>query len=250
MPINYQNGKIYTVINDLNDTIYVGSTAMPRLCTRMAGHRADANDLERTSAFYTAMRTLGTDHFRIVLDHVFLCNSKDELVAEEMKTLDAHIAAGKSVYNSVIGGKPNKEVREKMAAAQCGRVHSDETKQKMAAAHLGAVFTDEHKRNLSKAKLGHKHTEETKAKLAAIQKVNARFGADNASFSYGSLSYTAARKQWRFSWSENGLSKAKSFSENKWGPAAKAMIECFRRSIYPDYESEETAVADLMAMDL
>ncbi len=36
MPVNYQNGKIYTIVNDVNDTIYVGSTTQVYLSTRMS----------------------------------------------------------------------------------------------------------------------------------------------------------------------------------------------------------------------
>jgi hypothetical protein len=122
MPVNYADGKVYTVVNDLNDIIYVGSTAQPRLCSRMTGHRRLATEHGRDSAFYTAMRTIGADHFTIRLHHSFPCKSKDELVAEEMKTLDELIAAGKTVYNRVIGGKYADEAKKKMAVAKTGKV--------------------------------------------------------------------------------------------------------------------------------
>src|SRR4051794_29536212 len=110
----YANGKIYTLVNSVNNTVYVGSTAVPYLCTRMCGHRADSNR-DRQSPLYEAMRTLGSDKFTIVLHHLFPCTSKDELVAEEMKTLDLYIAAGTPSYNSVIGGKLADETKAKIA---------------------------------------------------------------------------------------------------------------------------------------
>jgi hypothetical protein len=38
MPINYQLGKIYKIMNNINDEIYVGSTCEPILARRLAGH--------------------------------------------------------------------------------------------------------------------------------------------------------------------------------------------------------------------
>ena len=137
----YANGKIYTLVNSVNNTIYVGSTAVPLLCTRMGGHRANAKNMEKQSQIYTAMRTLGSDKFSIVLHHLFPCTSKDELVSEEMKVLDLYIAAGTPVYNSIIAGKPDAETRERMAAAHRGEVFTDERKRKISKALQGIGFS-------------------------------------------------------------------------------------------------------------
>lgn len=122
MPVNYQLGKIYTIVNDLNDIIYVGATAQKLLCNRWACHRQKSKD--RTSGIYTAMRTLGMDHFRIVLHHAFPCQSKDELYGEEMRTMDLLIASGKSVYNTMIGGKHSDATNTKNAEANKGNTYA------------------------------------------------------------------------------------------------------------------------------
>ena len=124
MPVNYQDSKVYTIVNDINDIIYVGSTAQPYLCSRWSGHKRDSKDEKNTSGIYTAMRAIGIDHFRIVLHHVFPCNSKDELVAEEFRTLDALIVAGKPVYNNIIGGKVDDATKAKMSAAKKGNTNT------------------------------------------------------------------------------------------------------------------------------
>jgi len=113
MPANYQLSKIYTIINNVNANIYVGSTIQNHLSSRMTLHRLDAKT--KNSAWNIAMRTIGAENFRIVLHHVFPCNSKDELLAEEMRVINSYIAAGTTVYNSIINGKPNKEVKAKIA---------------------------------------------------------------------------------------------------------------------------------------
>lgn len=74
-------GKIYKITNDVNDLIYVGSTIGP-LCKRMAGHRTDAKR-DKKSAINTAIRELGSQHFKIVLIENFTCQTREELRARE-----------------------------------------------------------------------------------------------------------------------------------------------------------------------
>ena len=78
----YNSGKIYKVVNTIDDKIYIGSTTQ-RLCDRMGNHRIKARDDSKTSIFYTHMRNIGIEHFKIILINVFSCESKDELEAEE-----------------------------------------------------------------------------------------------------------------------------------------------------------------------
>ena len=56
--IDYFFGKIYEVVNDINDTVYIGSTAQPNLSNRMRDHRSRAKDPTRTSPLYLAMREM------------------------------------------------------------------------------------------------------------------------------------------------------------------------------------------------
>jgi hypothetical protein len=67
------------------------------------------------------MRIIGADHFRIVLVHNFPCNTKDELVAEEIRVMNQTIKAGTYVYNSIIGGKMSAEACAKQSADRKGK---------------------------------------------------------------------------------------------------------------------------------
>ena len=118
MPVKYQLGKIYKIVNNVNNIIYIGSTCQKRLSSRLSSHRREA--IDRTSKWNIAMRTTGVQNFTIVLVHAFPCQSKDELEAEEYRVLDATIAAGIPVYNSIIAGKANAETKTKMSLAQKG----------------------------------------------------------------------------------------------------------------------------------
>lgn len=78
--MDYKNGKIYKLVNDVNDDIYVGSTAST-LAKRKGNHKKHA--LVKNSTIYKTMREIGPEHFDIILIESFSCNSKDELRARE-----------------------------------------------------------------------------------------------------------------------------------------------------------------------
>lgn len=99
--VDYQNGKIYKVVNNINNCIYIGSTCQP-ITRRMTEHRREAKT--KTTPFYTAMRDVGIDHFRIILVKLFPCNSTAELEAEEYKVMKELQANGVVLYNDYIGG--------------------------------------------------------------------------------------------------------------------------------------------------
>lgn len=135
MPVNYKDGKIYTMVNDVNDILYVGSTAQLRLISRMTNHNRSSKT--KSSPLYIAMQKFGIEHFRIILHHAFPCTSRDELEAEEYRTMDGLIAAGKQLYNSIIGGRQSQEQRDKISAVHRGKPKSDSHKAKISCANLG-----------------------------------------------------------------------------------------------------------------
>jgi hypothetical protein len=121
MAPQYPRSKIYKIVNSVNDIIYIGSTTLKYLSERMGNHRQKQKDVvNKNSPFYIAMRAIGVEHFKIVLEHYFPCTSKDQLEKEEYRVLDAYIAAGTSVYNSTINGKPSVEHILKTVAANTG----------------------------------------------------------------------------------------------------------------------------------
>ncbi len=121
--IDYQLGKIYTLVNTINNTVYVGSTTRKNLSSRMGQHRGSANNLTLNSSIYTAMRALGIQNFRIVLHHNFPCNSKDELEAEEYRVLTQVIVTGTPHYNQRINRKmkTTEASKQKMSATMLAK---------------------------------------------------------------------------------------------------------------------------------
>jgi hypothetical protein len=81
--MNYQNGKIYKVVNDIDDEIYVGSTTQT-LAKRMAWHRGSCvMKAKMNRKVYQHMIKLGRDNFRIILLEEYPCNNRMELEQRE-----------------------------------------------------------------------------------------------------------------------------------------------------------------------
>ena len=78
---NYSNGKIYKVLNSIDNEVYVGSTIEP-ICKRMWKHRYDSKRRVQYK-LYEHMNKLGLEHFYIELIEAYKCNSKEELLAKE-----------------------------------------------------------------------------------------------------------------------------------------------------------------------
>ena len=85
---NFQNGKIYKVVNNLDSEIYVGSTTMD-LDKRMIKHTCDAKQRPHLSKFYTYMNDTGIDNFEIELIEDYPCETQEELRKREGKVIKA-----------------------------------------------------------------------------------------------------------------------------------------------------------------
>ena len=78
---DYSKGKIYKILNNIDDEIYVGST-IKTLSQRMASHRSLAN-FNPYNKLYKHMIDIGIDKFYIELVENYPCNNNDELRGKE-----------------------------------------------------------------------------------------------------------------------------------------------------------------------
>lgn len=83
----YTNGKIYKLVNDVDDEIYVGSTCLP-LHKRLYKHKNDAKNSKRPLPAYNHLNSIGWDTIKIVLIQQFPCSNKMELERQERKWID------------------------------------------------------------------------------------------------------------------------------------------------------------------
>ena len=56
----YNSGKIYKLINTIDDKVYIGST-ITRLCDRIGNHRRKAKNTAKQSYLYEHMRIIGIE---------------------------------------------------------------------------------------------------------------------------------------------------------------------------------------------
>ena len=85
MDNKFQQGKNYKLINTVDDTYYIGSTAKKYLNNRLYDHKYTANnELFRTNSnLYEHMRKIGADKFDIELIEEYHCHSRQELWQRE-----------------------------------------------------------------------------------------------------------------------------------------------------------------------
>jgi len=102
--MDYKNGRIYKILNYIDDDIYVGSTCQP-LSKRMAKHRSSINSTTKGHrALYAKMRELGVEQFYIELIEECPCDNKEQLHKREGEFIREF-----GTLNHVISGRSKKE---------------------------------------------------------------------------------------------------------------------------------------------
>ena len=80
---DYTHGRIYKILNYIDNEVYVGST-IQSLSKRMAAHRADANKpMKQHRLLYTKMMECGIENFYIELIETYPCENMKELRKRE-----------------------------------------------------------------------------------------------------------------------------------------------------------------------
>jgi hypothetical protein len=70
----YQKGKIYKIISDLSEQIYIGSTCQLRLSNRFGGHvRTYRRYLQKKQTFCTSFELIKNNDAKIVLVEKYPC---------------------------------------------------------------------------------------------------------------------------------------------------------------------------------
>lgn len=82
----YSHSKIYKLVNDIDDAIYVGSTTEP-LHKRLYKHKQRAKQCPNRRVYEHIMK-IGWENVHIVLIESFSCNSKEELLRQERHHID------------------------------------------------------------------------------------------------------------------------------------------------------------------
>lgn len=118
----YSKGKIYKLVNSVNDKIYIGSTTCT-LAQRKAGHKTDAKRaLKRPVCKH--FNEIGWTNVEIVLLENYACNSLEELTARERKWIDKL----KPVLNITLPGRT-----EAQYIADMKKINKEKTRKRKEA---------------------------------------------------------------------------------------------------------------------
>ena len=79
--VNYQNGRIYKLVNDIDDKIYVGSTTTS-LSQRKSAH-VTLSRKKTNRAVYKHFNDIGWNRVSIILIEKYSCEDKEELLKRE-----------------------------------------------------------------------------------------------------------------------------------------------------------------------
>jgi hypothetical protein len=100
--VNYENSKIYKIVDNTNGNIYIGSTTEPTLARRLQKHKSHYNQyINGNRNFITSFNIIQNGDYDIIL--VEKCNnitSKDELHARERYFIENN-----NCVNKIIPGR-------------------------------------------------------------------------------------------------------------------------------------------------
>jgi group I intron endonuclease len=120
--VNYVFGKIYKLVNNVDDKIYIGSTCTT-LARRKSDHKASSKK-KPNRPVYQHVNAIGWDNVEIILIEAFACNNKMELEKRERYYIDSL----KPELNKNIPTRTNQEYRETNKAIKSAHEKTDEYK--------------------------------------------------------------------------------------------------------------------------
>lgn len=103
----YENGKIYKLVNNVDDKIYIGSTHRP-LMQRFSVHQSHAKGKNKNNKVYSHLNGVGFDNVHIELLEEYPCTCKKELENRERYWIETL----KPSLNKNIPSRTLEEVKE------------------------------------------------------------------------------------------------------------------------------------------
>ena len=96
--VNYQMGKIYKIVDNTNENIYIGSTSEPTLAKRLANHlRSYKYYLTHKTYYISSFKIIENGDYEIVLLETYPCDLKDELKARERHYIETLNCVNKNI---------------------------------------------------------------------------------------------------------------------------------------------------------
>jgi predicted GIY-YIG superfamily endonuclease len=105
MPIKYQLGKIYKILDNTNGNIYIGSTCEPTLARRLTNHVSNYKRyLKKLHRYTSSFEIIKNGNYNIMLIELYPCNSKNELISKERHHIETL-----NCVNKVVPGRTDRE---------------------------------------------------------------------------------------------------------------------------------------------
>jgi hypothetical protein len=142
MNTNYNNSKIYKIVDNSSDLIYIGSTCKT-LEQRLKGHESNYKLFKAGKYhFITSFKILENNNYKIELIKNYPCISKKELELEEGKAIKQLKSNGLNIINKITVGQTQKEYKQNNK----DKIYSNHT------CSCGGKFTHKHKLQHQKSK--------------------------------------------------------------------------------------------------
>ena len=123
--VNYENGKIYKLVNDEMGLTYYGSTCKKYLSSRLSGHIYDAKKIDK---YVSSKQLFEKGSVKIYLVELFPCGSKDELHARERYYIENNECVN---HNIPCRTKKEWEEDNKEKLAEKGKQYHQNNKEKI-----------------------------------------------------------------------------------------------------------------------
>jgi hypothetical protein len=143
----FQNAKIYKIIDNTSDLIYIGSTCKT-LNQRLKKHEYDYKRyIDRKYHFVTSFKIIQHNNYRIELIKIFPCENKQQLCIAEGIEIKHSKINGLNVINKNIAGQTDQEYRN------INRNKINEYKKKKFNCSCGGKYTQNNKAQHDNTKL-------------------------------------------------------------------------------------------------
>ncbi len=156
--MEYKNGRIYQIRNNVDDDVYVGSTCQP-LSKRMAKHRESITGKATLNRpLYVKMRELGVDCFYIELIEECPCENK-----EQLRKREGHFIREIATLNSNQAGRTHQEWQEENKEHVQENAHKYYEQNKKLIIKRSKEYNESHVEQVSVTK--HKYYESHKEEI-------------------------------------------------------------------------------------
>jgi group I intron endonuclease len=161
-----ENAKIYKLVNDVDNKIYIGSSTYAYLASRMNMHRQTCKDVSgrRNTFLYNHMREIGVEHCQIEILERVICENKQQLREREQYWIDK-LKPELNMFRAIPADKEYyKERRNKETARETQKKYYNENKEALLLRQKIYAINNKEKIAERKKAYREKHLDEIKAK--------------------------------------------------------------------------------------